>query len=956
MLYQVDDAKLCHNNTYRLVENIQVCTLSSTLGKTIFEYLVPHSTYLYKVRKATTITNNSSVGAVAEQFVNANFQTAKAVDEHGISTEYTYDANGSVTKVVTTASTGGTLNIEEDHTYNNKNLLATSVEKRYLNSYTNSFIYGADYELTQDTQPNGLVTQFAYSADKDKLASIFATVDEATSQNDITYDGDLVDTLSDTRTIVDFDYDERHNISQVDIAGATVLSKEITYNANGSTQSVTTYGNGQKIKKYYDKFDRLIKVSDDTGDETVLVQYIYNDEEIDSENFDAATFSPTVSANSPLRVVVDYVAGTTTWYTYDQFGQLEKTENQNLVTAQTHDAFNRVESVSISFGGDNMSTAYTYASPTDDTLVAEETVWNMPGEISTTYSRDGLQRPTETTVMVDSNGYKQAFEYAPRQIQEKQFDGGNTTFPGTGILPAFQWVTVDAGTTQYVSQFQEYSMSGTTATLVRTDTVEYDANGNITKYGNVTYEYDKLGRLTKETNPTIDRIKEWCYDISGNILSRTEHKYTTGEALGTFEYEYETGWKDQLKSFNGQSISYDQIGNPTTYKGATLTWTRGRLLASYRASGGNYTTTMQYDANGIRKQKLVPSAYYTTTTDYLYSGNNLLRETIAQGNAGQVSTKYKTYLYNSQGVIGFVYQGVTYTYRKNLFGDIIAIYQGSTKVAEYAYDAWGNCTIVSDTDYIGRDNPFRYRSYYWDEDLDLYYLMSRYYDPQTGRFINADKWIYLFWCRLRPSSTNLFVYCLNNPIIYIDDCGHKVVCNKNIVIDKRLWYRIDEKGTSKEHIHVGYRNIEYAWYKIGLKTRHEESNHGLANFTNRKAQKKLKEHGVPADYFNTMSFVDYASIQYLYTPLPDSSSISILPTPINDVEKTTIIGFPIPERDITDNIIIDPISQERPSNVVAFPSPSNASGASVVSIALALGFCGAGSMLLEKCYDFSFAY
>ena len=234
--------------------------------------------------------------------------------------------------------------------------------------------------------------------------------------------------------------------------------------------------------------------------------------------------------------------------------------------------------------------------------------------------------------------------------------------------------------------------------------------------------------------------------------------------------------------------------------------------------------------------------------------------------------------------------------------------------------------------------------------------MSRYYDPQTGRFINADKWIYLFWCRLRPSSTNLFVYCLNNPIIYIDDCGHKVVCNKNIVIDKRLWYRIDEKGTSKEHIHVGYRNIEYAWYKIGLKTRHEESNHGLANFTNRKAQKKLKEHGVPADYFNTMSFVDYASIQYLYTPLPDSSSISILPTPINDVEKTTIIGFPIPERDITDNIIIDPISQERPSNVVAFPSPSNASGASVVSIALALGFCGAGSMLLEKCYDFSFAY
>ena len=773
MLYQVDDAKLCHNNTYRLVENIQVCTLSSTLGKTIFEYLVPHSTYLYKVRKVTTITNNSSVGAVAEQFVNANFQTAKAVDEHGISTEYTYDTNGSVTKVVTTASTGGTLNIEENSTYNDENLLATSVEKRYLNSYTNSFVYGADYELTQDTQPNGLVTQFAYSADKDKLASIFATVDEATSQNDITYDGDLVDTLSDTRTAVDFAYDERHNISQVKIADAVVLSKEITYNEYGTTQSVTTYGNGQKIKKYYDKFDRLIKVSDVSSGELVLVQYIYNDTEIDKSTFNIATFTPTVSANSPLRVVVDRFADTT-WYTYDQFGQLEKTEKQNLITTRAQDDFNRVASIGVSFGGENMSTTYTYASPTDDTLVAEETLWNMPGEISTTYTHDGLQRPTETTVMVGNNGYKQAFEYVPRQKREKLPNGQISV----GGLPSFTFITTDIGTTNYISKFKEYSMSGTTATLVRTDAVEYDANGNITKYGDVTYEYDKLGRLTKEINPTIDRIKEWCYDISGNILSRTEHKYTTGEALGTFEYEYETGWKDQLKSFNNQAIEYDDAGNPTTYRGKTLTWTRGRLLASYGATGSNYITTMQYDASGIRREKLVPSVYGSTTTTFFYNGNNLVREKIVNKVSVQSHTHYKTYLYNSQGVIGFVQGSNTYTYRKNLFGDIVALYQGATKVAEYRYDAWGNCLVIDpatglatdDFEFIGHQNPFRYRGYYWDNDLCLYYLMSRYYDPQTGRFINADSLEYL-----DPETIgglNLYAYCGNNPVMYTDPSGH----------------------------------------------------------------------------------------------------------------------------------------------------------------------------------------
>ena len=130
-------------------------------------------------------------------------------------------------------------------------------------------------------------------------------------------------------------------------------------------------------------------------------------------------------------------------------------------------------------------------------------------------------------------------------------------------------------------------------------------------------------------------------------------------------------------------------------------------------------------------------------------------------------------MYNSQGIIGFVYQGETYTYRKNMFGDIVAIYQGATKIAEYAYDAWGNCTIVSDTNGIGAANPFRYRGYYWDNDLGLYYLMSRYYDPQTGRFINADTLDYLDPKTI--GGLNLYAYCGNNPVMGIDATGHFVL-------------------------------------------------------------------------------------------------------------------------------------------------------------------------------------
>ena len=115
------------------------------------------------------------------------------------------------------------------------------------------------------------------------------------------------------------------------------------------------------------------------------------------------------------------------------------------------------------------------------------------------------------------------------------------------------------------------------------------------------------------------------------------------------------------------------------------------------------------------------------------------------------------YIYSNDGIVGYEENGEQFMYRKNLFGDITAIYKGTTKVAEYIYDAWGNCTITLDKKSYGTNNPFRYRGYYWDEDLKMYYLMTRYYDPKTGRFINADSIEYL-----EPETINglnLYAYC-----------------------------------------------------------------------------------------------------------------------------------------------------------------------------------------------------
>ncbi len=109
-------------------------------------------------------------------------------------------------------------------------------------------------------------------------------------------------------------------------------------------------------------------------------------------------------------------------------------------------------------------------------------------------------------------------------------------------------------------------------------------------------------------------------------------------------------------------------------------------------------------------------------------------------------------------------------YILNLQGNVLAIYNGSgTKVVRYMYDAWGNGTITSASNTaLAHFNPFRYRGYVYDEETGLYYLQSRYYDPQTGRFISADSYLV---SGNHINGTNMFAYCLNNPMMYVDPRG-----------------------------------------------------------------------------------------------------------------------------------------------------------------------------------------
>ena len=224
------------------------------------------------------------------------------------------------------------------------------------------------------------------------------------------------------------------------------------------------------------------------------------------------------------------------------------------------------------------------------------------------------------------------------------------------------------------------------------------------------------------------------------------------------------------------------IGNPLSYyNGYSFTWQNGRELAT--AVKGSNSVSYKYNTDGIRVSKVVNGILHEYTLD----GTTIVREVIYTGSTNSYAIDEDLrYFYDANGYLssidrlqydgGSSYTETEYFAKTNLQGDVLALYTYSsstaTLVASYTYDAWGNVisAIASNSSDIVNLNPFRYRSYYYDTELGLYYLNTRYYDPAIGRFINTDDLGYL-GANGDFESLNLYVYCSNNPIMGYDPMG-----------------------------------------------------------------------------------------------------------------------------------------------------------------------------------------
>ena len=523
------------------------------------------------------------------------------------------------------------------------------------------------------------------------------------------YDGDQMTSVRTPTTTYNFEYGDFGLMDKVRIGTRDLAT--YSYTERNNFLEKLDYANGDSVEYTYNKYGQLRKQVYEDGAKVI---YRYDN-------------------SGALAQVEDYATGILTKYMYDLSDRLmmyeEEAGEQNHRVRYYYDSMNNLTKVREGFDEVNRTTTYTYDKDNRVTGVSQS-------DTSEAYTYDDYGRFRKAALT----------------------HGENLTIEDIYTYQA----PTDATTAMQVYK-QTTKINGAESAYRYT----YDANGNITSVNDgtytTTYVYDSANQLLRENNQKAGKTWGWTYDDGGNIRTKTEYAYTTGTpgtALDTTEYSYSTSsWGDLLISHDGNTIVSDDNGNMLSYGDEkTFTWKHGRELSGMTDDSGNWS--FEYNADGLRVYRSNGTAEYK----YYYNGSKLTRMVVNGENI--------TFGYDANGAPQYViYGGHRYFYLTNLQGNVTAIITttGET-VVEYSYDAWGNILTTTGTmaDTLGKDNPLRYRGYVYDEEYGLYYLSTRYYNPEVGRFLNADAFISI---GQSPLCINLFVYCFNSPVNFVDNSG-----------------------------------------------------------------------------------------------------------------------------------------------------------------------------------------
>ena len=752
------------------VKSLAVGKLSYINGK---EYLTKTNFYSDGNNNYTLITKSTINGALYKEDVyNSHLDiVSSTVDDATV--HYDYNSSGLIVRQITAPKSLSKQEALENATrsdvmvkqYNYDSGL--SKINSVIDEFGNTTIYTTDDTwgvVTAVTLPDGTVITDTY--DDDKCALIlrkFATGDDARNTA-FTYSGgnlagvthtDNADSISFTFT---HDKDKLVNIKK----GTNMIEEhdhtDTTLDSYYPSKASTVYS----VLSDFDKYGRLTQTD-------TIVKNVYDVmPEFDS---DGNLNVKGANGSAVLATSKDLTNNQVSRYKYNNQNQLINEQIQNsagtVVSEETfaYDAIGRISANKLTY--DNGS-KYVES----DIRYEKEVTDSMPdGKIKEFTCRIGKTSNQSAPLSVKTtNTYNDPYG----RLTQKSYLIGNKTFTKT--------IEYDKTRVKKVTD----SIGGATE-------YQYDAMGRITKAGDMEYTYDEYGQLTEEKDVSIDKTIQYAYNGIGNIESVTTTYSSGSTSTQSFTHGNTATTPDRLTKFGTKSITYNSMGCPVSYNGKTYTWSKGKLDSFGTAPSLSFDDPFEryrytYNAKGQRTLKsysYTPGAhalvdYLTDKTSmftYDNAGRLIYEKRIENYQLGYAYKREFTYLYDETGMIGFVYcynggTPQTYYYQRNLQGDVIGIYntQGNPQ-AKYKYDAWGNCTITDSTNSdIANANAIRYRGYYWDSETGWYFLNARYYSPEWRRFISPDDTAFLD--SESVNGLNLYCYCGNDPINFVDPSGN----------------------------------------------------------------------------------------------------------------------------------------------------------------------------------------
>ena len=688
-----------YNENQKILEE-KITTICTKLDKPIISY----KKYNYNAYGDVVRTESYVEGE--------EYTTGKTIEET------VYDDMGNIIKSFTYNSLDASSKLYAETQYDEKGRASFEFDATGNNKTQLLYSDGANI-VREEVLPNG--SKFAYGHDYDDSVTAISHSTEEGEENStqkIYQNGVLTEVRSGNNRIqYSFDYTN----------GFKKRKESISYNGvNGYIEKEYNVGCDETCWREYDE----VKVTN-AKKESVTVRSDKRGNVLSKSLSDGVSLAYSYDATDRLTSIVEKGSNgsiRSLGYSYDTLDRiLEYTETTGSVVTQketfTYDDFGRVSSLVQNTG---MNYLYEY---NNDSASRELKSISVSG-IKLKPQLDCLGRHKGKEILVNDT------KIAEENIVYRKAGDHATHMPASIYFGAVK------NGNYILNEHLKYA---------------YDEMGNISKvYENgdivAQYAYDKLNRLIREDNKRFGKTWLYSYDNNGNLLVKKETSFTlkTDIEENTFTINRYAYVGDQLKCYNDEMFVYDEIGNPTTYRGKGASWARGRLLTAF--DGHSFT----YDAQGRRLTK--------DGVSFIYDGNGRV---VKQSNG-------LDFFYDNTGVAGVKYNNETFVYRKNVQGDVVAILDTSgAVVVKYTYDAWGNHAeevLDSTRATLAALNPFRYRSYYYDTDTELYYLNTRYYDPELGRFITIDGIEYLDPDTI--NGLNLYAYCGNNPIANIDPNGN----------------------------------------------------------------------------------------------------------------------------------------------------------------------------------------